>query len=295
MTGCNDMGHYSSDPQAPVAPFPCCCPGCHQLSNLAVEENWEINASPGCVCALMGVTLQWRGWSLAMSPMRPPLLILGHPPGGRWHPLFVPWDWLMFCGTEQGSVLVGWLIFFWSSFNSFPSSPLVWSFSWMTLFNFSAFFQICWGKFLYFRICCCPWSTCCFRRQIERVVKAGSGLSTLLSARDVLELKTPHPISKVAPFPALKTSACFSGLLQGAAFLIAKCHKADKNNVQQKQLGDFKSSNTAAGDSFLPFAARTNFSLPKGAAGLVLGRGVLLPQVEGDPEASLRSSKVKPF
>lgn len=70
---------------------------------------------------------------------------------------------------------------------------------------------------------------------ILRLVKASSGLSTLLSARDVLELKTPYPISKLVSFPAraLKTSSCFSGFLRGTPVSFVKCHKTDKNNVKK--------------------------------------------------------------
>lgn len=158
MTGCNDMG----------LPVPTVIHGvqCH-LSTRPLQLSWVPPAQqsgrklaveklrnkyiPGCVCALMGAALQWQGWSLAVSHMGAPLLILGHPPGGGWHPLFVPWDWLMFSSTVGQNRGVCWcaggmIDFSWSSFSSVTRCPLVWSLSWMTLFNFSPFFQMCWGN-----------------------------------------------------------------------------------------------------------------------------------------------------
>lgn len=171
--------------------------------------------------------LQWWGWSLTMSPVGPALQILGHTPGGRWHPQFVPWDWLMFCSTEQGCVLVCWWdewSFLGQASTQLQDLPLFGIFpGWYCSISLH-FFRSAKAIFLYFKICCCPWNRCCFRRQTDTVVKASLGLSTFWSARDVLELRAPHPISKLVPFPAcaLKTSACLSGFLLGTAVSYCK-------------------------------------------------------------------------
>lgn len=139
---------------------------------------------------------------------------------------------LMFCGTVGQNGDVCWCAGGMTDLflvKSVPRSPLVWRVfpGWHRSISLH-FFRSAEAIFLYFKICCCPWNTCCFKRQTETVVKANSGLSTLLSARDficsVLELKTPHPVSKLVPFPAcsLKPSACFSGFLQGTAVSYCK-------------------------------------------------------------------------
>jgi len=149
-----------------------------------------------------GVTLQWWGWCPAMSPLGPSLVIPG--PSSRQEMASIVWPLrLMFDSTAGRSrdriielmcvdVLMGWLIFSWSSLNSVPRGPLVWRVfpGWHCSISLHCF-KSAEAIFTCFRICCCAQSVCCFRGQIDTMVKASSGLSPLVSASDLLELKIP--------------------------------------------------------------------------------------------------------